>query len=713
MHKLGSFRVVLCGALVVLLALTLTGVWHHPGLTAEVPKDPKAPKDGGNPASGVNVTASRVTTVTMYPSNALVTREAEVPQGKGTVELTISPLPTTVVVSSLNAEGSEGIRVLSTRFHSRTVVSDTREDTRKLQDELAQLTAAREKIEADVKAVQENLKTLGKMEGFMGVSTIQATEKGALNAEAAITLAKYVRDTRLESSRELVKLEQEVKTNQAKAAGIQARINELGAGTSRTERDAVLVVDRGNAGAGGKVRLYYLVEQASWRPQYKLRAGKAPKDPVQMEFLAAVMQNSGEDWANVNLVLSTAQPTLNASPPDLQPLRVAAQHKGTVAPRSGDVAELEDQVRNLRNKAQKDFNEKKPGTGSGLFNTAATLDQSFELHNPDSAIQRGCAVALREGPTVAYRVSSSLAVPSRPEEQVLEVARADLAPEFYYKSVPLITTHVYRLADFVNKTERVILPGEATMYIGSDFVGQMSLPLVAAGERFTVAFGVDPNLQVTRQLVNKAQTTQGGNQTLRYEYRTTVSSFKNEQVKLQVWDRLPRPETDAISLNIVKSTPELSTDPAYVRGPRTQNLLRWDVTVEPNANGEKAVAIQYEFKMELDRNMTISDLQSAATSTNPGAGQLALEPVTPAEQARINEAIAKLSPADQALARAQLVCAIDQDTRLGSLGDIRKIMVKNQPIFFCCKGCEAEGKAHPEETLLKVQNLMSRLHKQP
>lgn len=642
----------------------------------------------------------------------MVTREADVPAGKGAVELTINPLPAAAIVSSLNGEGSEGLRVLSTRFRSRIVTSDTREAVRKLQDELLQLTTAREKVDADVRAVQENLKTLGKMESFMAVSTIQATEKGALNAEAAITLAKYVKENRLESTRELVKLEQEVKVNQAKAAVIQSRITELSAGTSRTERDAVIVVDRGNAGAAGKVRLSYLVDQASWRPQYKLRASKAVKDPVQIEFLASVVQNSGEDWANVNLVLSTAQPMLNAAPPDLQQLRVAAVHKSSVATRPPDVVELEDQIRNLRHKAQKDINEKKPHTGVGLFNTAATLDQTFELHNPDSAIQRGCALVIREGPTVTYRINTALNVPSRTDEQVVEVARGELTPEFYYKSVPLITTHVYRLADFVNKTDRVILPGDATMYIGSDFVGQMSLPMVAVGEHFTVGFGIDPQLQVTRQIVNKVNTTQGGNQTLRYEYRTVVNNFKNEKVKLQVWDRLPRPETDAISLSIIKSTPELSKDPEYLRGPRTQNLMRWDVTPEPNATGEKALSIQYEFKMELDRNLTISDLQSAGASTNPSAA-LDATPVTPAELARINAAIARLSPADQALARAQVFCAIDQDSRLGSMGPIQKILVKNQPVFLCCRGCEAEARAHPDETLVKLQNLLSRMSKRP
>jgi hypothetical protein len=293
---------------------------------------------------------------------------------------------------------------------------------------------------------------------------------------------------------------------------------------------------------------------------------------------------------------------------------------------------------------------------------------------------------------------------------VLEVARVELAPEFYYKAVPLLTTQVYRLAELVNKSDHVFLPGDATMYTGSDFVGQMSLPLVAIGERFTVGFGIDPQLQVKRQIIDKSHTTQGGNQMLRYEYRTLVNNYKNEKVKLQVWDRLPKAETDAVNISIMKTTPELSKDPAYLRGPRTQNLLRWDVTVEPNATGEKAFSIQYEFKMELDRQMTISEFHSAGVFGQPGPLHLTpIAAVSPAEQARIKAAMAKLSPADQQLAQKQVFCAIDQDSRLGSMGPIHKIMLKNQPVFLCCKGCEAEAKAHPEETLVKVQNLMSRL----
>src|SRR5260370_861039 len=117
------------------------------------------------------------------------------------------------------------------------------------------------------------------------------------------------------------------------------------------------------------------------------------------------------------------------------------------------------------------------------------------------------------------------------------------------------------------------------MYIGTDFVGQMSLPLVAIGETFTAGFGVDPQLQVQRQMIDKSKTMQGANQLLHFNYRILLSNFKSEPVKVQVWDRLPHAaENEQVGVQMVKATPELCTDALYVREQRPTNLLRWDVT---------------------------------------------------------------------------------------------------------------------------------------
>src|SRR5207302_3743085 len=133
---------------------------------------------------------------------------------------------------------------------------------------------------------------------------------------------------------ELVALQQQLQANNEQAEFAKRQLQELAAGSSKTERDAVIVVDKRHA-AAGKVRLNYLVDSAFWRPQYKLRGSNQEKEPVQLEYLAAIVQQSGEDWSNVNLILSTAQPMLNAAPPELKMLEVTVVPRASVGGQPG------------------------------------------------------------------------------------------------------------------------------------------------------------------------------------------------------------------------------------------------------------------------------------------------------------------------------------------------------------------------------------------
>ena len=107
-----------------------------------------------------------------------------------------------------------------------------------------------------------------------------------------------------------------------------------------------------------------------------------------------------------------------------------------------------------------------------------------------------------------------------------------------------------------------------------------------------------------------ARTQQGGNQVLKYDYRILVSSYKAKPVKVQVWERLPRSETETLNVTVVKTSPELCSDPLYAREKKPHNILRWDLKVEPGMSGEKAVPISYEFKVEMDKNMVIGGFLS-------------------------------------------------------------------------------------------------------
>jgi hypothetical protein len=84
-------------------------------------------------------------------------------------------------------------------------------------------------------------------------------------------------------------------------------------------------------------------------------------------------------------------------------------------------------------------------------------------------------------------------------------------------------------------------------------------------------------------------------------------------------------------------------------------------------------------------------------------------PAQPSEDDDIKAVRAKLSPEDQSLVAAQEFCVISSDERLGSMGPPVKIMVKDQPVFLCCKGCQKKALANPEQTLAKIDELKAKV----
>ena len=666
--------------------------------------------------------ASKVVAVTVYRGQALVTREAVVPEGEGSVELVVTPMPPQVVEGSLHAEGADGLRVLSTRFRTRAVRSDTRKDVGEREDELKRFRADEQAIQRQIAVQGQDLQYLQKLEGFTGTSLTGLTEKGRLDSEAVVSLSRFLMETRAERSKSEVDLKQKLQANAEAAEFSRKQLAELPSGSNRTERDAVIVVRKAGPQAG-VVKLSYLVGAANWWPQYRLR-GAADDAPVRLDYLAAVTQQTGEDWTSVRVTLSTARPSLDAAPPDLLPLKMAASYDGATGQTEANDDQsrkiaielsrtidmpfkvetpLEDVIKYVRtstkspafpegipiyvdpiglSEAEKTMAspvvfdvpqialrvslmlilkqlgmtyEVKDGLltinsivsaeqdgehgsrrggfqsemaiapeawqdpAAALLNQKAAGDQAQELQVTDG-VSADQSEAEKDAPSVAFPIEGLLDIPSRTDPQLLEVGRLELPADYYAKAVPVLTSRVYRLAKLTNKSELVLLPGEATVHVGDDFVGRMRLPLVAAGEPFVAGFGIDPQLQVARRLIRKTRTVQGGNQIFSYEFRIGLRNYRSKAVKVQLWDRLPFPQGEAVAVNLVSTTAELSKDAMYLRTARMDNLLRWDLEVPAGTIGEKPMYINYEFRLEYAKDLALPQFLSGGLKEAPIGG---------------------------------------------------------------------------------------------
>jgi len=100
--------------------------------------------------------------------------------------------------------------------------------------------------------------------------------------------------------------------------------------------------------------------------------------------------------------------------------------------------------------------------------------------------------------------------------------------------------------------------------------------------------------------------------------------------------------------------------------------------------------------------------KAASPATNEKTPLAAKLPQESPKDRKIREELAKLSPADRALAEQQRFCIVLKESRLGSMGKPVKIKVGNETVFLCCEGCEDSAKEDPDATLARLRELRAR-----
>jgi uncharacterized protein (TIGR02231 family) len=249
-------------------------------------------------------------------------------------------------------------------------------------------------------------------------------------------------------------------------------------------------------------------------------------------------------------------------------------------------------------------------------NAAANEFQSLELLNPKSALRtiELETASIGDGPSLAYHLATSVSLASRSDQQMVRIIQTSLPSTFHHKATPVLTSYVYREAEVKNNSEEDLLGGPITVYLNGSFVGRGEMPTVARGQTFVVGFGADPQLLAKRALAEKSDSIQGGNRRFGFEYRLVVENFKNQPVKVSVFDRLPYTERAAdVAIELGELKDALSVDKLYQRVERPKGILRWDIEVPAGATGEDARLIEYGYTAEFDRQFQLT----AATADVP------------------------------------------------------------------------------------------------
>ena len=271
---------------------------------------------------------SKIDNVTVFLEGAQVSRRANVSLKPGVNILTFSSIAPQIQEQSIQVEAPSAVTILSVAFKVNYMqelkapekISALEEERRRLWASLAQ--------EKSLEQVYREEETILKTNKSIG-----GTARGVSIEELKVAM-DYFRQRLMDISQQLLSLDRNIRKYNESIGKIDAQLKELSSAQPQPSGEIIVKVSTKTANSS-PIKIHYLVREARWYPSYDIRA-KNIQSPISITYKASVSQNSGEDWKNVKLTISSGKPSQGGATPIMKPWVLGFNN--VVAPSSNTIA---------------------------------------------------------------------------------------------------------------------------------------------------------------------------------------------------------------------------------------------------------------------------------------------------------------------------------------------------------------------------------------
>ncbi|HEY7851174.1 MAG TPA: DUF4139 domain-containing protein, partial [Ktedonobacterales bacterium] len=395
---------------------------------------------------------------------------------------------------------------------------------------------------------------------------IQADEPGRIFAVArdeSERLTTLVLDTQAERRR----VEQE----------LEARKRELGAMRNGPDRlQATIRVLAASAGAMA-FDVSYLVYNAGWSPRYDARVDT---DAAKVRFSqqAQVRQWTGEDWSAMQLSISTARPSAAVSLPDEAPVWYLEQ-RPPVQPRMFASAAM-----------------RAPHAKGAADEMAPYAAMAAPAEEPTFADMSMASAGFdNAGAAQVFRVGGDMRIPSDGQPHTVGLGEDDLPARLEYVADPSVADGAHLRAVTLNATGHALPAGALHIFhsgaAGDEYVGETTLEATAEGAPLKLYLGVNDNITVKRELVerdtDRGSLLQGGVRRTTVGYRVTLANRTDAQQRVILQDRLPISKHERVKVKPLEMRPQPTNQSKL-------DQLTWELQLAP---GEER-KVEWRFLVE-------------------------------------------------------------------------------------------------------------------
>ncbi|MGE4351555.1 MAG: mucoidy inhibitor MuiA family protein [Bdellovibrionales bacterium] len=518
--------------------------------------------------AGELVAQSKVSEVTVFADRAAITRTAVVEVPAGSSVVVFKELPVSLMTNSLRARGKSVSAVTLGAIESKQVssVELVAPKERELSDKIEALKDQLDLVQADQTALAQKdtfLRSLSEQAAARAKENISVIDlkpdqwqKSASAIEAAVKETLRALAAKGVENRELNrKIEALSKDLEALRTGARASIE-------------VRLPLESQQAARLALQISYQLRGARWNPVYDARLDTQTGKIAFVRY-GEVRQHTGEDWQDVKLTLSTAQPARGASLPPLSPMWVDLFSERNVM------------KSRLKMTASDGVMAAPIGAGAQFLSMEAgvsednVLDEEKEVSFAPATVKASDYVGEFETPGLAF-------IPADGSVHKVMIGALSIESTLVSQIKPQFdSASAYLVAQTKLAGETPILPGMANLFRDGAFVGTMRLPLLKPGQKTDFGFGVDDQIAVKVNTLKDEKSETGviaKDDTRVKQMVVELQNLHKKPVKLSVLQTVPTAKDKEITVTLDKdyTTPGYEENVDHVVG-----QLGWSKTVEP------------------------------------------------------------------------------------------------------------------------------------
>ncbi|WP_243403364.1 DUF4139 domain-containing protein [Sphingobacterium haloxyli] len=463
--------------------------------------------------------------VTVFTNAAELSHTANINLPSGSSEIVFTHVANRIDENSIQIGAGANVTILSVRPALNYIDTDVKTEAySKVENEYKSALTALKQLQNQKATEESMLKLLEQNQKLAG------DDGGATVAELA-KMTEFYKPKYLEIKNNVTALEEKIAEQQDIVDKAKVQFDEVKGQTSGSGGQLIVQVVNNQTG-NQPFNISYLTRHANWNASYELRAANTTS-PLQIVYKANISQRTGVDWQQVNLRLSTSNPSQGGVAPTLSPWHLYYQQDLSAA--------LQDRAAGVQIQ--------------GVAKQAKIADNILEEVTVAPQALNDYVQQVENQLNTTFDIDIPYTIASNGKQHAVNLKEYTHPASYQYYVAPRINQEVFLLAELIDYENLNLVPGQANVIFENMLVGKTFINPNEATDTLKLSLGRDKMISVKREKINDLSSSRliGSSRMQTAIYEITIKNNKKAPVMLTLQEQYPLSTDKSMDITLEES----------------------------------------------------------------------------------------------------------------------------------------------------------------